>query len=146
VHSYSILLSSCRRWNSVQKVLTDYRKIGLSPYVVKVELNENELWWRIFTGYYKSRREALKIQNRHDLSDSIIIKTPYTNLINSFSSEIEATQMLKNIKKLGYSPYIFKTTENNYQLVVGAFMTKKGAERQKLELEAIGVQNQIIMR
>jgi cell division protein FtsN len=54
--------------------------------------------------------------------------------------------MLKNIKKLGYSPYIFKTTENNYQLVVGAFMTKKGAERQKLELEAIGVQNQIIMR
>jgi Flp pilus assembly protein TadD len=146
VNSYSILLSSCRRWNSVQKVLTDYRKIGLSPYVVKVELNENELWWRIFTGYYKSRKEALKIQNRHDLSDSIIMKTPYTNLINSFSSEIEATQMLKNIKKLGYSPYIFKTTENNYQLVVGAFMTKKGAERQKLELEAIGVQNQIIMR
>jgi cell division septation protein DedD len=74
------------------------------------------------------------------------MKTPYTNLINSFSSEIEATQILKNIKKLGYSPYIFKATENNYQLVVGAFMTKKGAERQKLELEAIGVQNQIIMR
>jgi cell division septation protein DedD len=74
------------------------------------------------------------------------MKTPYTNLIDSFSSEIEATEMLHNIKKLGYSPYIVKTVENNFQLVVGAFKTKKGAKKQKLELESNGLQNQIIER
>jgi Flp pilus assembly protein TadD len=146
LHSYSILLSSCRRWDSVQKVLTDYRKIGLAPYVVRVELGKNELWWRIFTGHYKNRQEALKIKNRHDLSDSIILKTPYTNLIDSFSSEMEAKKMLHNLKKLGYSPYIVKTDEHNFRLVVGAFETKKGAKKQKLELESNDLQNQIIER
>jgi cell division septation protein DedD len=146
LHPYSILLSSCRQVDSVQKVLIKYRKIGLAPYVVKVELGKKEVWWRIFAGHYKTRKEALKIKNRRNLPDSIIMKTPYTNLIDSFSSEIEATEMLPNIKKLGYSPYIVKTVENNFQLVVGAFKTKKGAKKQKLELESNGLQNQIIER
>jgi tetratricopeptide (TPR) repeat protein len=146
LHPYSILLSSCRQWDSVSKVLFYYRKIGLTPYVVKVELNKNELWWRIFSGQYKTRKEALKIITQHGLTDAIIMKTPYTNLIGSFSSEIEANEMLHTIQKLGYSPYIFKTKKNGCQLAVGAFMTKKGAEKQKLELESMGVQNQIIMR
>jgi Flp pilus assembly protein TadD len=146
LHPYSILLSSCRQWNSAQKVLTKYRKIGLAPYVVKVELGKNEIWWRIFVGHYKTRNEALKITNRYNLSDSIIMKTPYTNLIDSFSTEIEATEMLYSIKKLGYSPYIVKTIENNFQLVVGASMTQKGAMKQKLDLESSGLQNQIIER
>ena len=146
LHPYSILLSSCRQWDSVQKVLINYRKIGLAPYVVKVELGKNEVWWRIFAGHYKTRKEALRAKNRRDLSDSIIMKTPYTNLIGGFSSETEATEMLLSIKKLGYSPYIVKTVENNFQLVVGAFMTKKGAEKQKIELESKGIKNQIIER
>ena len=146
LHPYSILLSSCRQWNSVQRVLTKYRKIGLVPYVVKVELGENETWWRIFVGHYKTRNEALKTTSRYNLSDSIIMKTPYTNLIDRFSTEIEATAMLSSIKKLGYSPYIVKTAENNFQLVVGSFMTKKGAVKQKLELETSGLRNQIIER
>jgi tetratricopeptide (TPR) repeat protein len=146
LHPYSILLSSCRQWDSVQKVLINYRKIGLDPYVVKVELGKNEVWWRIFVGYFKGRKEALRIRNRHDLSDSIIMKTPYANLMGSFSSETEATKILRNIKKLGFSPYIVKTAENNFQLVVGAFKTNKGAEKLKLELESNGLQNQIIER
>jgi cell division septation protein DedD len=146
LHPYSILLSSCRQWNSVSKVLIYYRMIGLNPYVVRVELNKNELWWRIFAGHYKTRKEAIKIKRRHDLTDAIIIKTPYTNLIDTFSSEIEATKIVHEVKKLGYSPYIISTAENNFQLVVGAFMTKNGAEKQKFELESLGMQNQIIMR
>jgi hypothetical protein len=90
-----------------------------------VKLDKNGSWWRIFAGHYKTRKEALQIKNRHDLSDSIIMKTAYTNLIDSFSSETEATEMLHSIKKLGYSPYIVKTVENNFQLVVGAFKIKK---------------------
>lgn len=146
LHPYSILLSSYQQWDSVQKVLTDYRRIGLAPYVVKVEPGKNEVWWRIFTGYYKTRKEALKIINRHNLSDSIIMKTPYTNLIGSFSSETEASEMLYSLRKLGYSPYIVKTAENNYELVVGAFQIKIRAEKLKLDLESKGIQNKIIDR
>lgn len=146
LHPYSILLSSCRQWDSVQKVLINYQKIGLAPYVVKVELGKDEVWWRIFAGHYKVRKEALRVKNKRNLSDSIIMKTPYTNLIGSFSSETKATERLRSIKKFEYSPYIVKTFENNFQLVVGAFMTKKGAAKQKLELESKGIHNKIIER
>ena len=97
-------------------------------------------------GHYRSKEEALKAIKEHGLSEAIVMKTPYTNLIDSFSSEIEATEMLHTVKKLGYSPYIVKTVENDFQLVVGAFKTKKGAKKQKLELESNGLQNQIIER
>ena len=146
LHPYSILLSSCRQWDRAQTVLINYQKKGLAPYVVKVEPGKNEVWWRIFTGYYKTRKEALKIINRHNLSDSIIMKTPYTNLIGSFSSETEATEMFYSLRKLGYSPYIVKTAENNYELIVGAFQIKIRAEKLKLDLESKGVQNKIIER
>ena len=56
--AYCILLSKCRQWDSVQKVLIKYRKIGLAPYVVKVELGKNEVWWRIFAGHYKTRERG----------------------------------------------------------------------------------------
>ena len=60
----------------MQKVLFDYHKIGLAPYVVKVELGKNELWWRIFLGHYKSREEALNAIKEYGLSNSIVMKTP----------------------------------------------------------------------
>jgi Flp pilus assembly protein TadD len=71
---YSILLSSCRLQESVQKVLFNYHKIGLDPFVVKVKVGKNELWWRVFLGHYKSREEALNVIKEKGLSNSIVMK------------------------------------------------------------------------
>jgi Flp pilus assembly protein TadD len=146
LHPYSILLSSCRHWDKAQEFLINYQKIGLIPYFARVEPRKNEVWWRIFTGHYKTRQEALKIKNRRNLSESIVMKTPYTNLIGSFFAAIKATEMLHSIRKLGYSPYFVKTVEREFQLVVGAFQIKIRAAKLKLELESKGVQNKIIER
>ena len=145
-HPYSILVASCRMRESVRKVLLDYNKIGLAPYVVKVELGSNEIWWRIFLGHYKSRGEALKTIKEYDLSNSIVIKTPYTTLIGNYSSEDKATERLQSIKESGYSPYIVKPGKNNFQLVVGAFKKRKDAEKQKIDLLSAGIKNQVIRR
>jgi cell division protein FtsN len=145
-HPYSILLSSCQMRESVQKVLFKYHEIGLVPYVVKIELGEKELWWRIFMGHYRSKEEALKAIKEHGLSEAIVMKTPYTNLIGNYSSEDDATEMLQSIKELGYSPYIVEPGENNFQLVVGAFKKRKEAEKQRIDLLSDGIKNQIIRR
>ena len=71
---YSILLSSCRLQESVQIVLTKYKKIGLDPYVVKVDLGEKGFWWRIWAGHYESREKAIKEKNKYGLSDKIVLK------------------------------------------------------------------------
>jgi hypothetical protein len=145
-HPYSILLSSCRMRESVQTVLLNYHKIGLAPYVVEVELGKDELWWRIFLGHYKSREEALNTIKEYGLSNSIVIKTPYTILIGNYSSGDEATEKLRSIKELGYSPYILEPGEDNFQLVVGAFKKRKNAEKRRIDLLSDGIKNQIIKR
>jgi hypothetical protein len=143
---YSILLASCRLPQSARKVISDYQKAGFTPYVAKVEFKNGEVWLRVFTGHYQTRKQALKVKNEHHLSGAIIKKTPYANLIDTFSSQDAMQDALKRLKDLGYSPYVLKNPANKFQLVVGAFITREGAEKQKSELQSKGISNEIIKR
>jgi cell division septation protein DedD len=145
-HPYSILLSSCRLPQSARKIISDYQKMGLAPYVAKVEFKNGDVWLRVFTGHYQTRKEALTVKKDHHLSEAIVMKTPYANLIGTFSSEDAMKASLKRLKDLGYSPYVLKSPANKIQLVVGAFITKEGAEKQKSELQSKGIPNTIIDR
>ena len=145
-HPYSILLSSCRLPQSARKIITDYKKVGLTPYVAKVQFKNGDVWLRVFAGQYQTRKEALTVKEKHRLSNAIVKKTPYTNLIDTFASEAEMQDTLQRLKVLGYSPYVLKRAENRYQLVVGAFVTREGAEKQKTELQSKGIPNQIVQR
>ncbi len=53
---------------------------------------------------------------------------------------------LKQIRALGYSPYFIKTHTGQFNLVVGAFVSKEGAENLKTELQSKGIQNTVITR
>jgi cell division septation protein DedD len=145
-HPYSILLSSCRLPQSARKIVTQYKKVGLAPYVAKVEFKNGDVWLRVFAGQYQTRKEALTVKQKHHLSKALVKKTPYTNLIDTFSSEDEMKDTLQRLKDLGYSPYVLKRAENRFQLVVGAFITREGAEKQKSELQSKGISNQIVQR
>jgi cell division septation protein DedD len=143
---YSILLSSCRLPQSARKIVSDHQKAGLSPYVVKVQFKNGDVWLRVLAGHYPTRNEALKVKKSHHLSDAIVKKTPYTNLVGSFSSEDEVKDSLKRLQGLGYSPYVLKRAKNKSQVLVGAFITREGAEKQKSELQSKGIPNEIIER
>ena len=143
---YSILLSSCRLPQSARKIVTDHQKAGLAPYVVKVQFENGDVWLRVLAGHYPTRNEALKVKKIHHLSDAIVKKTPYANLVGSFSAEDEVKDSLKRLKGLGYSPYVLKRNEKRFQVVVGAFITREGAEKQKSELQSKGIPNKIIER
>ena len=143
---YSILLSSCRLPQSARRVVSDLQKTGLAPYVVKVKFENGDVWLRVLAGHYATRNEALKVKKTHHLSDAIVKKTPYANLVGSFSSEDAVKESLKRLKGLGYSPYVLKRAENRLQVMVGAFITREGAEEQQSELQSKGVSNEIIER
>jgi len=145
-HPYSIMLSSCRLPQSARKIVSNYQKVGLAPYVVKVKFDEGDEWLRVLAGHYQTRQEALKAKQKHRLSDAIVKRTPYTNLIGTYTSMDEMQVELRRIKELGYSPYFLKTQAGQLKLVVGAFVTKEGAENQRTELQSKGVQNTVIIR
>jgi cell division protein FtsN len=114
--------------------------------MTKVEFKNGDVWLRVFTGHYRTRKQALKVKNKHQLSDAIIKKTPYANLIDTFSSQDAMKDSLKQLRDLGYSPYVLKSPANKFQLVVGAFITREGAEKQKSELQSKGISNKVVQR
>ena len=145
-HPYSIMLSSCRQPQCARKIVSDYQKVGLKPYVVKVKFESGSEWLRVLTGHYQTRREAVKAKQEHRLSKAIVKRTPYTNLIGTYASPHEMQVDLNRIKKLGYSPYFIKTQTDTFKLLVGAFVTKEGAQAQQAELQAKGIQTMVVIR
>jgi cell division septation protein DedD len=140
------MLSSCRLPQSARKIVSDYQKAGFAPYVVKVKFDNGDEWLRVLTGHYRTRREALNVKKERQLSGAIVKKTPYTNLIGIFAAQEAMQKDLSHLRKLGYSPYFLKTQNDRYKLLVGAFVTKEGAENQSKELQAKGIRNQVIKR
>lgn len=145
-HPYSILLSSCRLPQSARKIVSDYQKVGLAPYIVKVKFDDGDEWLRVLAGQYQTRQEALRVKKEQQLSAAIVKKTPYTNLIGTFATEEAMQGNLSRLRKLGYSPYFLKTKDKQFKLMVGAFITREGAETHSLELQSKGIQNSVIKR
>ncbi|MGD9235567.1 MAG: SPOR domain-containing protein [Desulfobacterales bacterium] len=145
-HPYSIMLSSCRLPQSARKVVSDYTKAGLTPYVVKVKFESGDEWLRVLTGHYQTRREAMQAKTEHQLSNAIVKRTPYTNLIGTYASPDEMQADLQQIRELGYSPYFLKTPTGQLKLLVGAFINKEGAQNLQAELQAKGIQNTVVIR
>lgn len=145
-HPYSIMLSSCRLPQSARKVVLDYQKTGLRPYIVKIKFENGDEWLRVLTGHYQTRREAIQVKKDQQLSSAIVKRTPYTNLIGTYASLDEMQADLQKIKNTGYSPYFLKTPAGQLKLLVGAFVTEEGAQNLHAELQARGIQNTIVIR
>ena len=145
-HPYSIMLSSCRLPQSARKIVSDYKKAGLTPYVVKVKFQNGDEWLRVLTGHYQTRLAAIQAKKDQQLSSAIVKRTPYTNLIGTYASLDEMQADLQKVRKLGYSPYYLKTPAGQLKLLVGAFVTEEGAQNLQVELQAKGIQNTVVIR
>jgi regulator of replication initiation timing len=80
---YSILLSSCQKQESVQKVISKYQGSDLDPFVVKVDLGEKGVWWRIFSGHFKTREAAVGAKHNRGLADKTVIKLTHADLMQA---------------------------------------------------------------
>lgn len=91
LHSpYSILLSSCQQKESIQWVLSDYKKMDIEPYVIKVDLGEIGIWWRVLAGHYKSRELAIIEKNKYGLGENIVLKIAESGHMDTPTIETEA--------------------------------------------------------
>jgi capsular exopolysaccharide synthesis family protein len=144
-YPYSIRLGAFRTLKRAQKAVFHYDKKGLSPYWVKVEL-DNETWYRVYMGHFKSREQAEEFRRDHGLMDAVVKKTGYATLIHTNMSSEKLKDQLQSLKQLGYSPYVIEYDDGQSRVFAGTFVTKEGAERQQQDLESKGVQNQVIER
>ena len=146
VYPFSILLSSCKEKPNAVAALSDYRKSGLTPYIVETDLGSKGLWWRILAGYYRTLDEAARARKALRFSDAMVVKTPYANLIGQYGSEKEAFQAADQVIPKEVFPYVVRGPGNSFQLMAGAFPSQQGAEKHQRELESKGIATRTIQR
>jgi hypothetical protein len=56
-------------------VLSDYKETNLEPFVVKVDLGEKAVWWRVFAGHFETRESAMDEMTKSGFADKIVLKT-----------------------------------------------------------------------
>jgi type II secretory pathway predicted ATPase ExeA/cell division protein FtsN len=143
-YPYSVLLSSYRDLEDAQRALKIYRKMGLSGFWVKVNLGDDNLWYRVFTGHFKEREEAEAFIKEKGLVEARSKRIRYANLVGVYTSENDLNAKLLELSRLGYCPYVIEGISGESQLYVGAFYTKQGAETQHSELLASGIQCKVV--
>ena len=70
-------------------MLAKYKDANLEPFVVKVDLGEKGVWWRVFSGHYETRESAVVEKNNSDLSDKIVLKATQADSVLAHDDENE---------------------------------------------------------
>jgi capsular exopolysaccharide synthesis family protein len=145
-YPYSLYLGSFRTLERAKRAISLYSKKGFLFYWVKVEFKEKGVWFRVFAGQFEDRETAERFREKHKLKDGKVKKTPYANLIGTYTSPDELDGKILSLKGLGYSPYAIRDHDGKSRLFVGAFITKEGAEMQFRDLKSRGFLNQVVRR
>ena len=97
-------------------------------------------------GNYETWEKANRAREELRLSDAIIKKAPYTNLIGIFSSCTEKEAMYRSLKMLGYFPYTIETEKGIYRLLVGGHISLEEADEQRIGLNEVGIHTRVVKR
>jgi cell division septation protein DedD len=144
---YSLQLSSCRSLKNAQNAAADFRKMGLDPFIVNVYLkNHGGSWWRVLFGQYSSMEDALQAKKDLKLSDAIVKRTRFANLIRDYETQELTIEMKSRLETLGFSAYTVEYGDRDHRLFVGAFTRKSQAEEQALELQTKGIMCRVVDR
>jgi len=73
-YSYTIQLASCRKKESCLNVIRDNSELKTVPFIVRVNLGDKGIWWRVLVGQFATIEDAKKYKDEKELKDAIIIK------------------------------------------------------------------------
>jgi SPOR domain len=145
-YPYSVYLGSFKAPEAVKKALSDYQEKGLSAYWVKVDLGDKGVWYRFFTGYFRSKLEAEKYIKDHNIQGAEPGITKYANLIGSYGSDKEVEVQQRAILSAGFYPYVIKDADGKSLVYSGAFDRKEYAEKERNDLASKGIMSTVVER
>ncbi len=145
-YPYSIQLESLSSRENAQRTVTFYKKKGLLPYWVKVNLGDKGTWFILYAGYFENSQKAQRIIKKHRLQGVLVRNTKYASLVGTYSSKEVLDAKILYIKKSGYSPYTIKGNNGKHYLYVGAFITREGVKNKCSELISNGIPCQVVER
>jgi general secretion pathway protein A len=145
-YPYSLRSSSYQQPYRAFQELAEIKKMGLTPYMVKVDLGDMGVWWRVYIGFYSTDEEAKRLKTLYRLPNVTIQKTDYACQIGEFSAETDVVKMFDRLKQSLYFPYVIQKGKDRFCLYVGAYERKAEAEFEHKDLLKNGFINEIVKR
>lgn len=146
LHPFSLRSSSYQQQERASQEIYEMKQMGLTPYLVRVELGDLGPLWRIYIGFYSTEEEAKKIRTTYKLANATVQKTDYACQVGEFSNETDGMAMFERLKQSGYFPYAIQKGRNLFRMYLGAYEKRSEAEALQQELQKKGVKSQVVKR
>lgn len=144
-YPFSLFLGSVPRLDQAEQGVSRYRRNGLFAYHTEVELSRG-IWYRLYAGYFETEEQAESFKQEKNLEGAEVKETPYANLVGTFGSKEKLESKIESLRSFGFSAYPVRDGDGKQRLLVGAFYNEERAKRQQEELNAKGIENQIVKR
>ncbi len=145
-YPFSILLETFTEKATAKMAIPYYEKRGLSAHWVKVNLGEEGIQYRLFTGVFATVPEAQQYLDQNKLVDRPIKATYYAARVGVYQDKAQLASTFVKTKNTGVLPYILGTQNGDYHLYVGAFYTFIGATDQCHDLRDAGLSCEPVKR
>jgi hypothetical protein len=145
-YPFSILLETFAEQATAEEAVSFYQERGLSAHWVKVDLGEQGIRYRVFTGIFSTMPEAQQYLDENQLVGKPIKLTYYSARIGVYTDKVQLADDFVKTRDTGVVPYILGTKKGEYHLYVGAFYTYIGAVDQCRDLTAAGVSCEPVKR
>jgi hypothetical protein len=145
-YPFSILLETFLKQETAQQAILTYQKRGISAYWVKVNLGNEVIRYRLFTGVFSTASEAQLYLEQHQLAGKLIKPTYYSARVGVYQNKLQLINDFIKTRDAGVIPYILSTKKGDYYLYVGAFYTFIGATSQCRYLTEAGLRCEPVKR
>ncbi|MBW1997346.1 MAG: SPOR domain-containing protein [Deltaproteobacteria bacterium] len=145
-YPFSVYLGSFKNTSRVEKATSKYRDRGIGTYWTRVDLGEKGIWYRLFTGSFRTKKEAQAFIKKHHLREGASRRTRYAILMGLDKSPNGLEARMRSLVKTGYTPYILKDSKGHYGLFLGAFYRKERANKTSASLAKMGFSSKVVLR
>jgi len=143
-YPYAIHVASFQSLDTAHGKLADYRR-GFQAYVVRTNLGEKGIWYRLFLGHFPSATAALDAIKKYRLKGALVARNRFACLVGAYTSTATADQSARQLSDKGFLPYTV-TIDKVYYLFVGAHPTVEAARSLLKDLAASGFTSELMER
>ncbi|MBA4396802.1 MAG: hypothetical protein C0394_05405, partial [Syntrophus sp. (in: bacteria)] len=145
-HPFSLRSASHQQLDMAFQEIAEIKKMGLIPYLVKVDSGQMGAVWRTYIGFYATQEEAQRVKAQYKLANVSVQKTEFACQVGEFSNEADGVQIFERLKQTGYFPYVIQKDRSTFRIYMGAYEKRSEAEALNQELQNKGIRSQVVAR
>ena len=140
------MLGSYRTLFNTKNAVSSYQKKGIGAHWNYIDLEHEGIWYRMFTGGFRTIAEAKQYKKENGLEESIIISAPWTVCVDRSSSFKDLDAVRSVLRDNPYDYYSKSCEDGSSRILIGAFKTQAGAERLAQEVAKLNLTTEATLR